>query len=153
MALTLNPVGLFARVVIATIVAALTISAFAYVPKKDIKADRDGLTKFKFTGTNTRGKLDVAVVDQHLFQGFNGTGTNGDAKVEFEIRSAGLLDGWKIEGKIGDERIELKCKKKSTFSKEWEVTGKVGTREIKETVSSEIDIDPAVQAALIAFDA
>lgn len=142
------------RLVIA-IVAPFLIAAvaFAYVPKQPIKVERTGLTTFKFSGKNTRGDLAVEIKDQHLFQGFNGDGTNGTAKVQFEIRSAGLTEGWKIEGKNGDERIELRVKKKGLLDKEYEVTGKVGTREIKETVSSELNIDPAVQAALIAFDA
>lgn len=131
---------------------AIAASAVAYVPKQAIKAERVGLTEFKLTGKNTRGDLNVQVKDQHLFQGFKGDGTNGTAKVEFEIRSAGLGEGWKIEGKNGDQRIELRVKKKSLLSNEWEVTGKVGTREVKETVMDEINIDPAVQAALIAFD-
>ena len=130
----------------------IAASADAYVPKQAIKAERVGLTEFKLTGKNTRGDLNVQVKDQNLFQGFKGEGTNGTAKVEFEIRSAGLGEGWKIEGKNGDQRFELRVKKKSLLSKEWEVTGKVGTREIKETVMDEVNIDPAVQAALIAFD-
>ncbi len=145
-------VNSLSRLVVAALVIAVASTALAYVPKQAIKAERDGLTKFKLTGTNTRGKLEVAVVDQNLFQGFKADGTNGDAKVEFEIRSAGLLDGWKIEGKNGDDRIQLRVKKKSAFSNEWEVTGTVASREIKETVTGGIDIDPAVQAALIAFD-
>lgn len=130
----------------------VTLSAFGYVPKQDIKVERSGLTTFKFTGKNTRGDLSVEVKDQHLFQGFKGEGTNGTAKVELEIRSAGLGDGWKITGKNGDDRIELRAKKKDLLSKEWEVTGKVGSREIKETIDDSWDVDPAVGAAFIAFD-
>src|SRR5262245_18914010 len=130
--------------VVCAIVATFCVvsTALAYVPKKEIKVERTGPTSFKFTGKNTKGDLNVTVKDQNLFQGFKGEGTNGSDKVEFEIRSAGLSEGWKIEGKNGDERFELRAKKKSLLSKEWDVTGKVGTREIKETVMDDIDIDP-----------
>ncbi|MCA9286079.1 MAG: hypothetical protein KDA22_12720 [Phycisphaerales bacterium] len=134
------------------IVVAVAAQALAYVPKQDIKVERDGLTKFKFSGKNTRGELKVEVKDQNLFQGFKGEGTNGTAKVEFEIRSAGLGKGWKITGKNGDDRIEILAKKKDLLSDEWEVTGKAGSREIKETIDGTWDIDPAVGAAFIAFD-
>ena len=42
--------------------------------------------------------------------------------------------------------------KKDLLSDEWEVTGKAGSREIKETIDGTWDIDPAVGAAFIAFD-
>lgn len=136
--------------IVAPLVA--TTDASAYVPKQDIKAERTGLTTFKLKGKNTRGELNVEIKDENLFQGFKGSGTNGEGKVELEIRSAGLGQGWKIEGKNGETRFELRVKKKSLLGKEWEVTGKVGDKEIKETVMDDINIDPSIQAALIAFD-
>lgn len=133
--------------------AALLCSAsWAWVPKGDIKAERDGATKFKLTGTNCRGELDVKIKDKHLFQGFEGEGKNGDKKVEFKIKSVGLGDGWKIEGKIGDEVIEVRVKKKGLLEKEWSVTGKVGETKIDETIDGDWDVDPAIVAALVCMD-
>ncbi|HVZ94807.1 MAG TPA: hypothetical protein VG797_09890 [Phycisphaerales bacterium] len=130
----------------------LVATAFAWVPKKDIKAERDGATKFKLTGTNTNGKLDVKIEDKHLFQGFKGEGTNGEKKVTLEIKSAGLGAGWKIEGKIGDEVIDLRSQQQGALSKEWKVTGKVGERKIDETIDGDWDVDPAIVSTLVAFD-
>jgi len=144
----------FAPIATVAIVAPLMIasSALAYVPKQDIKVERTGLTTFKLQGKNTRGDLSVDIKDQNLFQGFKGEGTNGKDKVEFEIRSDGLGKGWKIEGKNGETRFELRVKKKNLLDKEWEVTGKVGDKEVTGTVMDGINIDPAVQATLVAFD-
>lgn len=140
-------------VVMVTLSLLLAASAWAWVPKKDIKAERDGLTSFKLTGTNSAGKLDVKIEDKHLFQGFKGEGTNGDKKVTLEIKSAGLGAGWKIEGKIGDEIIELRSQQQGVLSKEWKVTGKVGERKIEETVvEGDWAVDPAIVSTLVAFD-
>jgi DnaJ-class molecular chaperone len=144
------PVPVAAAAIVAPLV--ISASAVAYVPKQDIKVERTGLTTFKLTGKNTRGDLSVEIKDQNLFQGFKGEGTNGTAKVEFEIRSDGLGKGWKIEGKNGDTRFELRVKKKNILDKEWEVTGKVGDKEVSGTVMDDVKIDPAVQATLLAFD-
>ena len=43
-------------------VVAIAAQALAYVPKQDIKVERDGLTKFKFSGKNTRVGLSLALV-------------------------------------------------------------------------------------------
>lgn len=130
----------------------IAAAALAWVPKKDIKAERAGPASFKLTGTNTLGKLDVLIEDKHLFQGFKGEGTNGEKKVTLQIKSAGLGAGWKIEGKIGEEIIEMNAKQQGAFSKEWKVTGKVGERKIDETIDGDWDVDPVIVAALVAFD-
>lgn len=131
---------------------AITAAALGWVPKQDIKAERTGPTTFKFVGKNSIGELKVDIADQHLFQGFKGEGTNGDNKVEFSIKSAGLGAGWIIEGKNGSTIFELRAKSKGPFSKEWTVKGKVGDKEVEETVTGNWDVDPAVVAALVAFD-
>ncbi len=131
---------------------ALASSAFAWVPKSDIKAERDGATKFKLRGTNCRGDLNVTIEDKHLFQGFKGEGKNGENKVELQIKSAGIGDGWKIEGKVGDEVIDVRAKKKGMLEKEWSVTGKVGETKIDVTIDGDWDVDPAIVAALVCFD-
>lgn len=135
-------------------VAALVVAAaaFAWVPTADIKAERKGPTSFALTGTNKVGKLDVAIEDKHMFQGFKGEGKNGEQKVEFDIKSAGLGAGWVIEGKNGEMKFELKVKQKGAFSSEWEVKGKVGDKEVSETITKTADIEPAITASLIAFD-
>ena len=130
----------------------IAATAFAWVPKQDIKCERRGPTVFGLVGTNTIGKLDVEVSDKHLFQGFKAEGKNGDNKVEFEIKSAGLLGGWNIQGKNGDITIDLKAQSKGPLSSEWTVKGKVGDKEINETVTGNWDVDPAIVAALVAFD-
>ena len=140
--------GLFALA--ASVLVAAT--AFAWVPKQDIKCERRVPTVFGLIGTNTIGKLDVEVSDKHLFQGFKAEGKNGENKVEFEIKSAGLLGGWNIQGKNGDITIDLKAQSKGPLSSEWTVKGKVGDKEISETVTGNWDVDPAIVAALVAFD-
>ncbi len=142
----------FTRFAAVAAVACVAAGALAWVPKKDIKAERDGATSFKLTGTNSLGKLDVKIEDKHLFQGFKGEGTNGEKKVTVEIKSPGLGGGWKIEGKIGDDIIEMKANKEGVFSKEWKVTGKVGERKIEETIDGDWDVDPVIVATLVAFD-
>jgi len=139
-------------VLLGSMVVAVAASALAWVPTQDIKAERTGATSFKLSGKNTIGELDVKIEDKHLFQGFKAEGKNGDNKVEFEIKSAGLGGGWNIEGKNGDIKIELKAKKKGAFSKEWGVKGKVGDKEIDETITGNWDVDPAIEASLVAFD-
>lgn len=134
------------------LVATVAATALAWVPTQDIKAERTGLTSFKFTGKNTIGPLEVTIEDKHLFQGFKGEGKNGENKVEFEIKAAGINAGWNIEGKNGDIKIDLKAKKKGLLDNEWEVKGKVGDKAIDETVTGNWDVDPAVVAALVAFD-
>lgn len=124
----------------------------AWVPTQDIKAERRGLASFAITGTNTIGKVDVSIEDKHLFQGFSAEGKNGDNKVEFTIKSAGLNAGWNIEGKNGEIKIELKAKQKGLFSKEWQVTGKVGEKDIDVTITGNWDVDPAIEASVVAFD-
>lgn len=139
--------------VIAPIVALVTTAAaLAWVPKQDIKAERKGLTSFALTGKNTIGTLDVSIEDKHLFQGFSAEGKNGDNKVEFTIKSAGIGAGWNIEGKNGTITIDLKAKQKGLLSKEWSVTGKVGDKSIDETITGNWDVDPAIEASLVAFD-
>lgn len=139
--------------VIAPIVALVTAAAaLAWVPKQDIKAERKGLTSFALTGKNTIGTLDVSIEDKHLFQGFSAEGKNGDNKVEFTIKSAGIGAGWNIEGKNGTITIDLKAKQKGLLSKEWSVTGKVGDKSIDETITGNWDVDPAIEASLVAFD-
>ena len=133
-------------------VVAIAAAASAWVPKQDIKAERTGLTTFKLSGKNTIGELNVEIKDQHLFQGFKAEGKNGDNKVEFEIKSAGLAGGWNIQGKNGDIKIDLKAKQKGVLSKEWSVKGKVGKKEIDETITGNWDVDPAIEASLVAFD-
>lgn len=140
--------GLFALA--ASVLVAAT--AFAWVPKQEIKCERRGPTVFGLVGTNTIGKLDVEVSDKHMFQGFQAEGKNGENKVEFEIKSAGLMAGWNIQGKNGEIVIDLKAKSKGAFSNEWSVKGKVGDKEIDETVTGNWDVDPAIVAALVAFD-
>jgi hypothetical protein len=134
------------------LVCTLAAAALAWVPDKDIKCERRGPASFALVGTNSLGKLDVLIEDKHLFQGFSAEGKNGENKVEFEIKSAGLGAGWTIEGKNGDIKIELKAKQKGPFSKEWSVKGKVGDKEIDETVTGNWDVDPAIVASLVAFD-
>ncbi len=134
------------------LILTLTGVVCAWVPTQAIKAERRGLTSFALTGTNTIGKLDVSIEDKHLFQGFSAEGKNGDNKVEFTIKSAGIASGWNIEGKNGDIKIELKAKQKGLLSKEWQVTGKVGDKDIDETITGNWDVDPAVEASLVAFD-
>lgn len=136
----------------AAIVCACTAAVLAWTPKQDIKAERKGLTSFALVGTNTIGKLDVAIEDKHLFQGFSAEGKNGENKVEFTIKSAGIAGGWNIEGKNGSIVINLKAEKKGLLSNEWKVEGKVGDRQISETITGNWDVDPAVEAALVAFD-
>lgn len=143
-----SPIRLALSATLLAIVAVLG----AWVPKHDIKAERRGLTSFALVGTNSIGKLDVSIEDKHLFQGFSAEGKNGDNKVEFTIKSAGIAAGWNIEGKNGDIIIELKAKQKGLLSKEWHVTGKVGDKEIDETITGNWDVDPAVEASLVAFD-
>lgn len=131
---------------------AMVATAFGWVPKQDIKCERRGPTVFGLIGTNTIGKLDVEVSDKHLFQGFKAEGKNGENKVEFEIKSAGILGGWNIQGKNGDIVIDLKAQSKGPLSSEWTVKGKVGEKEINETVTGNWDVDPAIVASLVAFD-
>jgi hypothetical protein len=140
--------------ILAAITAAVLVSTatWGWVPKGDIKAERDGLTKFRLKGTNCRGELDVTLEDKHLFQGFEGEGKNGDKKVTMKIKSAGLGEGWKIEGKIGDEIIEVRAKKKGVLDKEWKVTGKVGETKIDVTIDGDWDVDPVIVAALVCVD-
>ncbi|MBL8746578.1 MAG: hypothetical protein JNK58_09520, partial [Phycisphaerae bacterium] len=135
-------------------VVALSVvaAALAWVPKQDIKAERRGLTSFALVGKNTIGTLDVSIEDKHLFQGFSAEGKNGDNKVEFTIKSAGIAAGWNIEGKNGTITIDLKAKQKGLLSKEWSVKGKVGDKEIDETITGNWDVDPAIEASLVAFD-
>ncbi len=134
------------------VVCTLAVSALAWVPTQKIKAERKGLTSFALTGENTIGKLDVSIEDKHLFQGFSGEGKNGENKVEFTIKSAGPAQGWNIEGKNGDIKIDLKTKQKGLLSNEWSVKGKVGDKEVDETITGDWDVDPAIVAALVAFD-
>lgn len=140
------------RFVAPIIALAVAAAAFAWVPTQDIKAERKGLTSFALVGKNTLGKLEVQIEDKHLFQGFSAEGKNGENKVEFTIKSAGLAGGWNIEGKNGEIKIDLKAKQKGLLSKEWSVTGKVGEKEIDETITGNWDVDPAVEASLVAFD-
>lgn len=136
----------------AAVLATVAVSAWGWVPKADIRAERRGVTSFGLVGANSLGKLDVNIEDKHLFQGWSAEGKNGENKVEFEIKSAGLAQGWNIEGKNGDLRIELKAQKKGLLSNEWRVTGKVGDKEIDETTTGNWDVDPAIEASLVAFD-
>lgn len=139
------------HIVQAALVLTLVVAG-AWVPKQDIKAERRGLTSFAITGTNTIGKVDVSIEDKHLFQGFSAEGKNGDNKVEFQIKSAGIAGGWNITGKNGDITIELKAKQKGLLSNEWKVTGKVGDKDIDETITGNWDVDPAIEASVVAFD-
>lgn len=134
------------------VVCSLCAVSYAWVPTQKIKAERKGLTTFALTGENTLGKLEVNIEDKHLFQGWSAEGKNGSNSVEFTIKSAGLNAGWNIEGKNGDIKIDMKAKKKGLLSNEWEVTGKVGDKEIKETITGNWDVDPAIEASLVAFD-
>lgn len=134
------------------VVCSLSVAAWAWVPKADIKAERDGATSFVIKGKNSIGDLDVKIEDQHLFRGFKAEGKNGDNKVEFSIKSAGLGAGWAIEGKNGDIVIDLRAKQKGPFSNEWGVTGKVGDKKIDETITGNWDVDPAIEASVVAFD-
>lgn len=140
------------RLIAPIIAFTVAAAALAWVPTQDIKAERRGLTSFGLVGKNTIGKLDVAIEDKHLFQGFSAEGKNGDNKVEFEIKSAGIGGGWNIEGKNGDIKIDLQAKQKGLLSKEWSVKGKVGDKEIDETITGNWDVDPAIEASLVAFD-
>lgn len=133
-------------------VVCVAAAASAWVPTQDIKAERRGLTSFALVGKNTIGDLDVKIEDKHLFQGFAGEGTNGENKVRLEIKSAGIGGGWNIEGKNGDIKIDLKARKKGLLDNEWRVEGKVGDKKIDETITGNWDVDPAIVAALVAFD-
>lgn len=132
--------------------AAASTALAQYIPDQDIKVERTGLTTFRITGTNTDGKVDVSVEDKHMFRGFKAEGTNGEKKVELDVRSAGLGAGWKIEGKIGDDRVEGQARKRGTFSKEWDVEAKIGSRKVVAKVHEDSDIDPAVAAIFVLFD-
>ncbi len=133
-------------------VLALAAAALAWVPKAEIKAERISPTKFRLTGKNAIGNLDVLVEDKHLFQGFKGTGKNGDNVVDFDIKSAGLGQGWIIEGKNGSTVIDLKSKQQGVLSKEWKVTGKVGDKAVDVTIDGDWNVDPAIVSSLVAFD-
>jgi hypothetical protein len=134
------------------VVCSLSVAAWAWVPKADIKAERSGATSFVIKGKNSIGDLEVKIEDQHLFRGFKGEGKNGSNEVKFEIKSAGIGSGWKIEGKNGDVVFDLNAKQKAPFSNEWNVTGKVGDKKIDETITGNWDVDPAIEASVIAFD-
>ncbi|MDX2114448.1 MAG: hypothetical protein SFZ24_02340 [Planctomycetota bacterium] len=133
------------------LLASLSVLA-AWVPTHDIKAERRGLASFALVGKNSLGTLDVSIEDKHLFQGFAAEGKNGDNKVEFTIKSAGLAQGWNIEGKNGSIKIDMRAKQKGILANEWRVTGKVGDKEIDETITGNWDVDPAIEASLVAFD-
>lgn len=134
------------------LILTLTAAVCAWVPTQSIKAERRGVTSFALVGTNTIGKLDVSIEDKHLFQGFSAEGKNGDNKVEFTIKSGGIGAGWIIEGKNGDIKIDMRAKQKGLLSKEWHVTGKVGDTDIDVTTTGNWDVDPAIEASLVAFD-
>lgn len=127
-------------------------ASLAWVPTQKIKAERKGLAKFAITGENTLGKVDVNIEDKHLFQGFSGEGTNGKNTVEFSIKSSGLAGGWDIAGKNGDIKFELKATKKGVLDKEWRVEGKVNNTPVDVTITGNWDVDPAIEAAVVAFD-
>lgn len=139
------------RLFAAACLVSLAASALAYVPKQDIKIERDGVTAFKVTGKNTFGDVNVEINDKHLFSGFKAEGKNGDRKVEIDIRSAGLGSGWKIEGKIGTDRVDVRCKQKGPFQ-DWKVEGKVGERRIEAEVEDDWGIDPAAASILVILD-
>ena len=141
------------RVMTAMACLMVTAVALAYVPDHDIKIERDGLTKFKITGENSWGKVDVEVKDQNLFRGFLAEGKNGDMKVEIRVESAGVLAGWKLSGNIGKMKVDVKASKDGPFKAEWNVEGTVGEYKIKASIDDSWDIDPAAAAVFVCLDA